>query len=272
MQLPLNRARIGLLAGVLGATGALTFVAATAQSQPLDDSGSRGGRSSQEAPGDISGPCDEAEHAGDPECAGVIPTNPGTTPTTPTTAAPAGPAAPAAPGAPAAGTHTLNTPGGTVTYRVSGGTVSLVSAMPAQGWRVEVEQSSGREVELDFRAGSRRVQVNLELEDGRVRERVRVRDDADDTDVRIENGAVVDDHGGDDHGDDHGGATDSGNSGPGSSGSPVDDNSGSGSGHSGGSDDSGSGHSGSDDSGRDDSGGGGRHSGGSDDNPHPEDD
>ena len=232
MQLPLTRARLGILAGALDAAGALTLVAASASgSEPI--AASRNASSSDEAPGDTSGPCDEAEHANDPECAGVVVTNPGTQPTTPTTSVTA-----------AAGTHSLPTPGGTVTYRSDGTSLTLVSAMPANGWRLEVEQSSGREIELDFRAGSRRVQVGLEIEDGRVRERVRVRDDATGIDVRFEDGAVVaDDHGGDraddggaGHvvGDDHGGTSGSGSSGSGSSGSSG---SGSGSGHSGGSDD-----------------------------------
>jgi hypothetical protein len=241
MKLPLTRTRLGLLAGVLGATGALTIVAASAQSEPLG--GSSDDPPSHEVSGDISGPCDEAEHAGDPACAGVAPTNPaspaspGNPGTTPTTAAPAAPAS-------TAGTHTLRTPGGTVTYRSNGTSITLVSAVPAQGWRAEVEQAAGREVELDFRSGSQRVQVNLEIEDGRVRERVRVRDDATGIDDRFENGAV-DDH---DAVDDHG----------------ADDSSGPGSEHSGGTDDSGSGSSGSGSSGS------GR-SGGVDDNPHPED-
>jgi hypothetical protein len=35
------------------------------------------------------------------------------------------------------------------------------------------------------------VQVNLEIEDGGVRERVRIRDEADGTEIRLENGEVV---------------------------------------------------------------------------------
>lgn len=140
-------------------------------------------------------------------------------------------------GAPiAAGSRTFDAAGaGTVTVNTSGGQLSLVSAVPNSGWRVEVEQAAGREVELDFRMGSQRVQVNVELEDGAVRERVRFRDDAAGTDVLVENGVVVraegvqrqvgqsgsgtsgrgdddafDDNGGDrddDRGDDHGGSS-----------------------------------------------------------------
>ena len=51
-----------------------------------------------------------------------------------------------------------------------------MAATPAAGWAVEVEQASGDEIDLDFRRGTVRVQVDVELEDGQVRERVRVRD------------------------------------------------------------------------------------------------
>jgi hypothetical protein len=118
---------------------------------------------------------------------------------------------------------------GTVTFRRSGTQLTLVSAVPARGWRVEVEQAAGVEIEVDFRQGTRRVQVNLELEDGAVRDRVRIRDEADGTDIRLENGVVVrtepvnrvDDRGAD-GGDDRRGddrvADDNSNSGPGSGG------------------------------------------------------
>ncbi|MGH9288927.1 MAG: hypothetical protein ACRD0V_11685, partial [Acidimicrobiales bacterium] len=143
---------------------------------------------------------------------------------------------------------------GTLTFRRSGARLTLVSAVPAPGWRVEVEQAAGAEIEVDFRQGSRRVQVNLELEDGVVRERIRIRDEVDGTDILIENGVVVrtepgdraddrvddervdDDRVGDDNrgpgGDDA--VDDNSNSGPGSGGDhPVDgnSNSGPGSGH-----------------------------------------
>jgi hypothetical protein len=151
---------------------------------------------------------------------------------------------------------------GTVNFRRSGAELTLVSAVPSPGWRVEVEQSAGAEIEVDFRQGSRRVQVNLELEDGAVRERIRVRDEADGSEIRIENGVVVraepgdraDDPRGDDRvGDDHrgpidDGAVDDGN-GPGSGGDhAVEDNSNRGPG-------SGSGGQGADDPPGDDHGG-----------------
>ncbi|MDH5616918.1 MAG: hypothetical protein OEY62_10310 [Acidimicrobiia bacterium] len=68
--------------------------------------------------------------------------------------------------------------GGTVTIASSGSSLTIVSVDPSVGWASEVEVASGREVEADFRNGSRRIQFNAELEDGEVR--IRVRDGADD--------------------------------------------------------------------------------------------
>lgn len=250
MQLPRSSARLALVvAGVLGAAGAIAVAEAAADGgddpTPVQAASSSSPSSDDDGPGDISGPCDEAEHADDPRCAGVVvpgDSTPSSNPTTPTT-----PTAPTTPttGAPMpSGGNTVRTPGGNVVYTHDGATLHLASAVPAAGWAVEVEQSSGREIELDFRSGSQRIQVNIELEDGRPRERVRLRDDADDTDIRIEDGVVERDRGGDD------------DSGSGHSGS----------GHSGGDDDgSGSGHSGGDDDGSGSGSSGSGHSGGSDD-------
>ncbi|HEY8546339.1 MAG TPA: hypothetical protein VIL36_14865 [Acidimicrobiales bacterium] len=245
MQLPRTTARLALVAaGVLGAAGAIGVAEAATDGgddpTTVQAASSGSPRSSDDGPGDISGPCDEAEHADDPRCAGVTVPGGGTPPSAPTTA-PGGTAGttPTAPMPP--GGSTVPTPGGTVAYTFDGTTLHLAGAIPASGWAVEIEQSSGRELEVDFRSGSQRVQVNVEVEDGRPRERVRLRDDADDTDVRIEDGVVDRDH-------------------------LDDDSSGSGRGHSG--DDSGH-HDGRDDSGHhggdDDSGSGSRHSGGHDD-------
>lgn len=109
-------------------------------------------------------------------------------------------------------------PAGSLEIAETSGRLELVSTSPAAGWSVEVEHAAGREVEVDFRRGGERVQVNVELEDGSVRERVRYRDDATGTRVEAEDGAVVraegdgtDDSGGrgGDH-DDHGGWDDRG--------------------------------------------------------------
>ena len=146
---------------------------------------------------DVSGNCDEAEHAND---AGVRrqrrrpPVGTGRRPPAPpsTTAARARPSVPRRPRLRPDEIRSIDAGGaGTVIVAVEGGSLRLVAATPSPGWRVEVEQAAGREVEVDFRSGTKRVQVNVEIEDGQVRERVRVRDDADGTDVRSENGTVV---------------------------------------------------------------------------------
>jgi hypothetical protein len=159
---------------------------------------------------------------------------------------------------------------GTVTYERNGNALRLVDAIPSPGWRVEVEEDNGRELEADFRRGSRRVQVNIEFEDGAVRERVRIRDLADGSDIRIENGTVVRTEPGADRSgaDDRGGADDmvDDRGGRGGTDDMVDDHGtddrfddhGGSSGHSGGDDDGGN-------SGGDDDGG---HSGGDDDGGH----
>ncbi len=228
-----SRTRIGAAAGAAGAAAVFAHVVGVGPAPSVFQLAGAGE--------DISGSCDEAEHADDPECRGTASTrDDGTTSTTvdgatsttedATTSTTVGGSA--APRADAIGT--LDAAGsGTVIYAVEGGGLRLVSATPVPGWRVEVEQGAGREVELDFRSGSRRVQVNLELEDGRVRERVRFRDDADGTDVRTEDGVVQSDSSGPGSGDD---GDDHSNSGPGSGDDRDDDSSGSG--HDGSDDDS----------------------------------
>jgi hypothetical protein len=213
-----RRTRLAAAAGLLGAA---TVTAVLLGAGPAPSALQLAGASSDDPPGDVSGNCDEAEHAADPACGGT-PTTGATTSTTlatTTTSTTVGGGA-----VPADDIRSLDAAGaGTVIYAVEGGSLRLVTATPTSGWAVEVEQAAGREIELDFRAGTRRVQVNLEIEDGQVRERVRVRDDADDTDVRTENGAVedhsrgddatVEDHGGRGHDDgsreddDHGGSS-----------------------------------------------------------------
>jgi hypothetical protein len=169
--------------------------------------------------------------------------------TTSTTAVPA--SAPTRAASDASETRSIDAAGaGTVVVARDGNQLTLVSATPNAGWTVEVEQAAGAEVEVDFRQGAQRVQVNVEVEDGAIRERVRFRDEAAGTDVRIENGVIVraeglgdmtgddnrgpgsagevnDDDGGDDVGDDHG-ANDVGDDHGGSSGSSGSDSSGSG--------------------------------------------
>jgi frataxin-like iron-binding protein CyaY len=61
---------------------------------------------------------------------------------------------------------------GSVVLRRSGGSLAIISTETNPGWVVEVEVATGREVEGDFRSGSRRVKFNFELEDGVVRVRI----------------------------------------------------------------------------------------------------
>ncbi|HVM08371.1 MAG TPA: hypothetical protein VM345_07915 [Acidimicrobiales bacterium] len=154
---------------------------------------------SGDAAGDVSGPCDEAENVHDARCVGgaggsratdataAVAPDPSSSTSTTTRTSPTSsePAAPAAPGA--SGSRSVDAAGaGTVVYTFSGTTFTLVSATPAAGWAVEIERARGNEIDLDFRSGTRRVQVDIELEDGRVRERVRFRDDATREETRTE--------------------------------------------------------------------------------------
>jgi hypothetical protein len=151
---------------------------------------------------------------------------------------------------------------GTVTIGRTGSVLNVVAVGTNAGWTAEIERASGAEVEVEFRNGTARIDLEAELEDGAVQVRVRERNDAVDDDdddgtpptspttpttppTRVDNsgpGSVDGGHDGDDDGVNHNAGDDSGShSGSGNSGSG---NSGSGSSGSG---DSGSGHSGSDD-------------------------
>ncbi|WP_214408142.1 hypothetical protein [Pseudonocardia lacus] len=76
----------------------------------------------------------------------------------PSTAAPIAPPAPAA--EPAAAPKAFPTDGGTVVARCVDGRVEVVTASPAQGWRIhdEAEEDRGR---VRFEAGGRRVELRL---------------------------------------------------------------------------------------------------------------
>lgn len=180
---PTHRTRLGAAAGVLGAAAAFTFILGAGPAPSVFHLAG--------ANEDISGNCDEAEHAADPECRGTSGGATSTTVDTSTTSSTIDVSTTSST-SPASEVRTINAAGaGTVIVAIEGGSLRLIAATPADGWRVEVEQASGREVEVDFRLGTRRVQVNVEIEDGEVRERVRVRDDANDTDIRTENGTIV---------------------------------------------------------------------------------
>jgi hypothetical protein len=239
-EAPTHRTRLGAVAGLLGAATAFTFILGAG---PAPSVFQLAGVNE-----DISGSCDEAEHANDPECGGAG--GGGTTSSTvddsSTSTTVDDGSTTTAPADPASEVRSIDAAGaGTVLVAVEGGSLRIVAATPSSGWRVEVEQATGREVEVDFRSGTKRVQVNVEIEDGEVRERVRVRDDADGTDIRGEDGLVVRDDSADSsgHGSDDDSAEDD-SSGHGSDDESDDDDD----------DHSGSGHDGDDDGSDDDSG------------------
>ena len=130
---------------------------------------------------------------------------------------------------------------GTVTISRIGATLTVVAVGTNPGWVATVESASGPEVEVSFRNGTARIDLEAEFEDGSVRVRVRdrstvVSDDRAPVSVRTDNsgpGSINSGDGSDD-GPNHDAVDDDSGSG------------GSGSGHSG-SGSSGSGHSGSDD-------------------------
>lgn len=76
-----------------------------------------------------------------------------------------------------AGTETVYEVGdaGTVTITNDGTQLEIVSVDQNDGWLIEIEMATGREVEVDFRSGTRRIQFNAELEDGEIRVRARER-------------------------------------------------------------------------------------------------
>jgi hypothetical protein len=182
--MPLRRTTIAITAGLLGGVGLLGVAAPVASSlsgSPTPSPIALQTASSDDSPGDVSGPCDEAEHAGEPRCADVVVTD------TPGAVPPATPAPP--PVAPDTGSSTRSVEAagaGSVTYQVTGGSLTITGVAPFAGWSSEIELATGREVEVDFRSGARRVQVNIELEDGSPRERVR-RSDTRGTDAPAEN-------------------------------------------------------------------------------------
>jgi hypothetical protein len=217
-----SRTRLAAAAGLIGAVAALTAITGVRPAPSLFQlTGSTE---------DVSGNCDEAEHVDDPSCVGTLTarTNDDTS-TTSSTVADGSPSTVPAAGQVAADVRTFQAgEAGSVLVAVDGSGLELLTAAPNQGWRVEVEQATGREVEVTFRSGTRRVDLNLELEDGQVRERLRTRDDATDTRTETINGDVTDDdNSGPGSGDDDPGDVDDDNSGHGSNDNDDDDDDGS---------------------------------------------
>ncbi|HEY8057416.1 MAG TPA: hypothetical protein VID94_01630, partial [Acidimicrobiales bacterium] len=67
---------------------------------------------------------------------------------------------------------------GSVQVQRTGDRLTITLLRPASGWSPEVERQTGREVEVTFTNGTRRVHLTVELEDGQVR--VSTADDVDD--------------------------------------------------------------------------------------------
>jgi hypothetical protein len=233
-----RRASFAIAGGMLAGVGALALVQWSADdATPVRLAG---------ATEDVSGSCDEAEHANDPACAGVP--GAGSASDDDTTSTTAGTSTSPASSGQASHVRVVSAgAAGSVTVVSDGTSLGLLTTSPNPGWQVEVEQSAGREVEVTFRSGALRVDVNVELEDGQIRERVRTRNDATGAETRTEDAVVVRDEGSDDDSssgpgsDDDGATVDGDSSGPGSG---DDDSSGSGdddSGHDSSDDSSGSG-------------------------------
>ena len=72
---------------------------------------------------------------------------------------------------------------GSVTIDYDGSTLSLLSADANASWTAFSEQTAGREIEVEFIRGDRRVKFNAELEDGGIR--IRVRDETKDSDTTV---------------------------------------------------------------------------------------
>jgi hypothetical protein len=264
-----SRTRLGAAAGLLGAVAALTVLTGAG---PVPSIFQLTG-----AVEDVRGSCDEAEHAADPSCVGTLTARgnddgTGSTSSTSSTIEDgSSTTTPTAGGGQPAGADVRTVAAGeagSVLVAVEGSGLRLLTASPNQGWQVVVERAVGREVEVSFRSGSRRIDLNLELEDGQLRTRVRTRDDATDTRTETTDGVVTTDgssgpgSGSDDTVDD----SDDDNSGPGSDDSvdDSDDNSGPGSGSDDTVDDNSGSGSGSDDT-VDDNSGSGSGGSGSDD-------
>ncbi len=85
---------------------------------------------------------------------------------------------------------------GTVTIGSDGTSLMVVAVAPAAGWNFEIETPMGREVEVDFRDGTRKIKFDAELENGEIRVRVREEtddrdDDGDDTTAPSQDGIQV---------------------------------------------------------------------------------
>lgn len=95
----------------------------------------------------------------------VAPTTAAPTTAPPTTAAPTTTAAPA----PTTEYVTYATGAGDVVIAHHGNTLEFWAAYPTGGWQYEVEDPTGREIEIDFRRGEDEAEFKVTLEGGRIR-------------------------------------------------------------------------------------------------------
>lgn len=143
--------------------------------------------------------------------------SPTSTPSIPSsTPAPRDPRPSATPEVVASETHAV-ADAGSVTIAGTPGGLVVTDTTTADGWTAVVERDQGREVEVAFRSGGARVDFHAEIEDGRVRTRIRDRgageaaslpaedatrrDEDDDRSGRGGGGDDHDDHDTDDHDD-----------------------------------------------------------------------
>jgi hypothetical protein len=139
-----------------------------------------------------------------------------TSPTTPPTSLPTSQAPAPAP-APAISVQSAGE-AGTVTLSVDRGVLTATEVHPNAGWTVDEQELQGREIEVTFRNGLRRIEFKAELEDGQLRTRVNseTADDEGNESAERPGGEVGDDHGRDgvaDHSGSGGGGDHSGHGG-----------------------------------------------------------
>ena len=156
---------------ILSALGGLTVAAGAVPAPLLDDNPS--------TPGDVSGPCDKPENADDARCAGTTAADPAPTTTIP-----------AISGVASSGVIQA-ADAGSVSYSFDGTTFTVLDSTAVDMWTVVVERAAGIDIEVKFLRGTVRVDVQVEFEHGAVRERVRIRDRADDSEIRFVNGTVT---------------------------------------------------------------------------------
>jgi hypothetical protein len=119
-----------------------------------------------------------ASGGSDPSGDGSTPTLPETTVTDSVSSSPSAaipddtPSTTATPGEPVTAVADA---AGTVTYALSGSTLSVIETLANDGWNVEIEVAQGREIEVKFLSADQRVDFEAEFEDGQVEVKIRTR-------------------------------------------------------------------------------------------------